>query len=651
MSAFVIPSIFTAVDKFSAPVRRMSANIGKFAQRAEIGVSRAERTFRRLTPSLGSATKQLLSFASTAAITAGIIGGITFSVNAIKEFEVGLVGVGKTTGIANVALKELGRDIVFASDQLKTINSAKLLELAESAGQLGVKGSENIIKFAVTLAKLEKASDIQGEEGAKSIARLLTITKEGVGIVDQFASTLVALGNASAASESEILSVASEVGRATAAYKLNSQEILGIAASLKSLDVAPEAAGSAIGKVFRGIELATIKGGDKLKAFANVIGITPKEVTKAFGESPRKTFTLFIKGLGRISDEGGSVAKALIDAGLSGERVSKGIIPLATNFQLLEDKLKLSTEAFIENKALEEEFAAAQKTVTSAINSISRAWTNLVITQATAGSSLETVQKALFSVSDNLGTIVKAVGTFAAVLIGLKATLFIARTSMNLYNISLGVFTALQGRSAFALRGSTIALNAYSFVTRAATVIQWLWNAALTANPIGLVIAGIAGLIAFIILATNKWDSWTSSLLNSLGPLGSAIKLMASFNSSLALFRGAFEKGGLKAGVSAVTLNVLKVARTIPEFQNQLGPAQADALRKILEKNIGGDTAQTPVPVNVVADTQAAVKVERTETSENKNVIVRIQDETGRARIEPPTLSPEVVLENTFIPL
>ncbi len=51
-----------------------------------------------------------------------------------------------------------------------------------------------------------------------------------------------------------------------------------------------------------------------------------------------------------------------------------------------------------------------------------------------------------------------------------------------------------------------IALLASIIAIKAVTVAQWLWNAALTANPIGLVVAGIAALIAIGILLWKNWD-------------------------------------------------------------------------------------------------------------------------------------------------
>ena len=59
------------------------------------------------------------------------------------------------------------------------------------------------------------------------------------------------------------------------------------------------------------------------------------------------------------------------------------------------------------------------------------------------------------------------------------------------------------------------------------TAAQWLWNAAMTANPIGLIIVGVAALIAGIILLVKNIDKvidmfkdWTNILLLMLGPIG-----------------------------------------------------------------------------------------------------------------------------------
>ncbi|WP_095155761.1 phage tail tape measure protein [Pseudomonas sp. Irchel 3E13] len=45
--------------------------------------------------------------------------------------------------------------------------------------------------------------------------------------------------------------------------------------------------------------------------------------------------------------------------------------------------------------------------------------------------------------------------------------------------------------------------------------VIWLVNAALTANPVGVIVMGIAALVAIVIAAVVYWDEWTTALMNT----------------------------------------------------------------------------------------------------------------------------------------
>lgn len=53
--------------------------------------------------------------------------------------------------------------------------------------------------------------------------------------------------------------------------------------------------------------------------------------------------------------------------------------------------------------------------------------------------------------------------------------------------------------------------------SKVATAGQWLWNAALTANPIGLVIAGVAALVGVVIWAYNEFEGFRKIIQGTWG--------------------------------------------------------------------------------------------------------------------------------------
>lgn len=91
----------------------------------------------------------------------------------------------------------------------------------------------------------------------------------------------------------------------------------------------------------------------------------------------------------------------------------------------------------------------------------------------------------------------------------------VSNAAMILSNIQMGIATVKSGL----LTGAIVALYAKDYILAAATGVataaQWLFNAALTANPIGLVIAGVAGLVAGVVVAYNKLE-WFRDLVNGV---------------------------------------------------------------------------------------------------------------------------------------
>lgn len=77
------------------------------------------------------------------------------------------------------------------------------------------------------------------------------------------------------------------------------------------------------------------------------------------------------------------------------------------------------------------------------------------------------------------------------------------------------------------LIGIVSALALFKAIIVGVTAVQWLWNAAMTANPIGLIIVGIGALIGAIALLVVNWDNvvtagelvWTFLQIKVLGAI------------------------------------------------------------------------------------------------------------------------------------
>ena len=101
---------------------------------------------------------------------------------------------------------------------------------------------------------------------------------------------------------------------------------------------------------------------------------------------------------------------------------------------------------------------------------------------------------------------------------------------------SLGTWALASAKSAASAIASTasiiaqkVAMLAGKVATGVATAAQWLWNAALTANPIGLVIAAIVGIVAALVLAYNKVGWFRAFVDAAFRMIGNVVKSVVGF--------------------------------------------------------------------------------------------------------------------------
>ena len=314
-----------------------------------------------------------LAIGVTLPLLAAGIAGVKF----FGDFEQGLKGIEKTTGITGVQLEKLGKRF----DQLSTkipVSTQEMLELAQAGGQLGISGVANLEKFTIVMAKLSRASDVAGESGAKAIARILKVTGTGIEKVDQFSAALVALGNNAAASESEIISVATRVAGQIGRFDVAAASVLGISTALKALGKQAESAGSVVGRSFDAIDQAIRGGGRQAIILSKLTGIAVRNLKKQFKVDAAAIFEKFVFGLNKVEKGGGNLIKVLGLLGLKGVRINDILGTLAKRPEVLKKNLDLATKAFRENTALQKEFEIQIKTLNSSMIVIRNTFVSLL---------------------------------------------------------------------------------------------------------------------------------------------------------------------------------------------------------------------------------------------------------------------------------
>lgn len=95
-----------------------------------------------------------------------------------------------------------------------------------------------------------------------------------------------------------------------------------------------------------------------------------------------------------------------------------------------------------------------------------------------------------------------------AILAGMVAAEVVASTAAWIVNTAT---TVAAGAAQLAVKVATLAGAAAIGI---ATAAQWAWNVAMDANPIGLIILGIAALIAIIVLVVANWQTIVDFLYN-----------------------------------------------------------------------------------------------------------------------------------------
>jgi len=281
------------------------------------------------------------------------------------DYESAFAGVRKTVNATETEFSALSTGIREMALEVPA-SASSIASVAEAAGQLGIQ-TPNILGFTRTMVDLGVSTNMTAEQAATSLARLANITQMPQTEFDRLGSTVVALGNNFATTESEIVEMGLRIAGAGHTVGMTEPQIMGFAAALSSVGIEAQAGGSAISRVMIDMASEVAQGGAKLETFASVAGMTSAEFQRAFQEDASGAIVSFIEGLGGIQAAGGDVFGVLDELGLSEIRVRDALLRAAGAGDLFRNAIELGSTAWQENTALTNEAAQRYETTASQI--------------------------------------------------------------------------------------------------------------------------------------------------------------------------------------------------------------------------------------------------------------------------------------------
>lgn len=486
---FIIPSIFTAVNQISPTMATMRHDVLGFANAAETGIARVDRTVRKLIPGLGSVQKELLSMAGTAAVVAGAFALGSFSFNALADYETAVDSFRVIVSDLNdtdfkpfqdeinrvaVDTKRSGSEVAAAFEQIASKN-AKFAETSQGLGQ--------VTKAAITLAK---ASRMDLGIAAENLVGIMNQFSFSADKADRTINALAAGQAVGAASITQTAEAFVNLGPTAATANISLEESVGLIQTLAKFSLYGADAGTAL----RGSIIKLQKAGLGYKSgqfsINDALRETNERLDKLHTAKKKDALITDIFGIHNIT------------AG----RILTGNVETYNEF----------TRAVSNTSEAQKGAAINSGNLRTVISQLSAAWVNMLTTSTTTGSVMAKISDAAQWLAANLEAVVSAVVTGIEVMIGYKLVMLAAKTAMLAWNVTLGISAALQGASSLAMKENTVALTAQSLIlplvktrlmgatvaTEAATGATLGFNAVLAANPIGVVLLGITALAAGI---------------------------------------------------------------------------------------------------------------------------------------------------------
>ena len=447
------------------------------AQQTSLSLSKITDGFNKYAGIMASALASLTGVALTA----------RSCVDSFAEMEEADAGVVKYTGLTKKEVEEL-------NDEFKKMDTRtsreKLNALAGDAGRLGITSKDAILEFvdAANQINVSLGEDL-GEDAVSNIGKLAMMFGEDKdkglrGAMLATGSAINEVAQNSSSCEKYLVDFTSRVAGVANQAGVSQANIIGFAATMDENMLRSETSATAfqniLMKMFTNTEDFAKAAGLNLQEFSNLVRTDANEALLTFARALSKK--------GGLSD----LAPIFGDLKTEGAGVASVLSVLAGKAEEVTARQKLANEAYQEAVSMTKEYTVQNNTAQASIDKAKKAFNDA---RVVLGEELLPVMTLFIS---KTSLTVKGLRAIVSIFVEYKREILALATAAATY--------------ALYVNRARIATAAYNIVTKTATYLTNLFNAATKASPWGLVIAGVTAVISYFTIFSGKTKAVTADL-------------------------------------------------------------------------------------------------------------------------------------------
>ena len=299
-------------------------------------------TIHGLTGLATAATQAALSIAKfSVGIAIGIGASIALAMKSAGDQESAMVNIGRVADLTGKHLENLKDKILDLATTSAGATLKDLNEIAEFGARMGIGegmgGAEKgdaIANFTKSVSKLRLAlDDIPVDEAATKIVRILKVFGEGPEKIENFASALVKLDNASTATGRDILELTRRLSGITATMGMLPEDVAAISTSMRDFGIEVHVGGTALQQLFLAM-------GARSKDFSKVLKINQQDLKHAMDTSPVDALRLVLGTLAKYKPR--VQMELLHNLHMQGRMTASTILQLSKGFHTLDHNIALA---------------------------------------------------------------------------------------------------------------------------------------------------------------------------------------------------------------------------------------------------------------------------------------------------------------------